>query len=117
MIWTLAFWKGAGERAVKTFAQTIVATIGVNTALTLGQVNWLVDASVAAVATVLSLFTSIGNASFTAGAIAQAKAAMLSRSIVSSQSPVVAPVQLPPIPLSATPPAPTTVGPTASGTV
>lgn len=70
-MWKLAFWKGAGERAIKTFFQTFVAVVGVTgigVSVGVGQVDWLTAASVAAVATVLSIATSIGNADFTAGA-------------------------------------------------
>lgn len=70
MIWTLAFWKGAGERALKTAAQTFLAVVGVNgvgTTLGFTDINWTGDLSIAGVATVLSLITSLGNASFTAG--------------------------------------------------
>lgn len=70
-MWTRAFWKGLGERAIKTLLQTFVAVVGVNgvgTTMGLGQVNWLTDLSIAAVAALLSVATSIGNASFTAGA-------------------------------------------------
>ena len=66
MLWTTAFWRGAGERALKTFAQALVAVIGVG-AVGLLDVDWLGALSAATLATVVSLLTSIGNADFTAG--------------------------------------------------
>lgn len=65
-MWTLAFWKGAGERAIKTFAQSVLAVIGVGV-LGIHEVDWIAALSVAALATLASLLTSIGNADFTAG--------------------------------------------------
>lgn len=50
--------KAAGVRALKTVAQTAVATIG--TAAVLSEVNWVAVASAAALAGVLSLLTSLG---------------------------------------------------------
>lgn len=49
--------KAAAIRAVKTVAQTAIATIGVST--TMGQVDWIVVLSTSALAGVLSVLTSI----------------------------------------------------------
>lgn len=51
------WFKAAGIRAIKTIAQTAVATIG--TAVAMGDVNWVMVASAAALAGVLSLLTSV----------------------------------------------------------
>ncbi len=55
---TKMWWKAAAVRAVKTVAQTAVATIG--TAAMLDEVNWLMVGSAALLAGVLSLLTSVG---------------------------------------------------------
>lgn len=52
-----AWFKWAGIRALKTVAQTAIATIGTTALLT--EVNWVVVASAAALSGVLSLLTSI----------------------------------------------------------
>lgn len=51
------WWKAAGIRAVKTVAQTAVATIG--TSAVISEVNWLMVGSAALLAGVLSLLTSV----------------------------------------------------------
>lgn len=51
------WWKAALVRAVKTIAQTAVATIG--TSMILSEVNWLAVASASALAGILSLLTSV----------------------------------------------------------
>jgi len=53
----LEWAKAAGIRAIKTMAQTAVATIGVSA--TMGSVDWLIVGSTSLLAGVLSLLTSI----------------------------------------------------------
>lgn len=52
-----AWIKAAGIRALKTLAQTAVATIG--TCAVLSDVDWVMVASASALSAVLSLLTSI----------------------------------------------------------
>lgn len=49
--------KAAGVRAIKTIAQTAVATIG--TSAVMAEVNWLMVASASLLAGILSLLTSV----------------------------------------------------------
>ena len=49
--------KAAGIRALKTVAQTAIATIG--TSAVIDEVNWVVVASASALAGLLSLLTSV----------------------------------------------------------
>lgn len=53
----LAWLHAAGVRAIKTVAQTAVATIG--TAAVLGDVNWLMVGSASILSGLLSLLTSV----------------------------------------------------------
>lgn len=49
--------RAAGIRAIKTIAQTAVATIGTATAI--GEVDWLLIGSTSLLAGILSILTSI----------------------------------------------------------
>ncbi len=53
----LKWFSAAGIRALKTVAQTAVATIG--TSAVIGEVDWLVVGSASLLAGILSLLTSI----------------------------------------------------------
>lgn len=73
-IWSKSFWKGAGERALKTFIQTYLAVLvlgagadGVGVSLGVLDVDWLGAGSVALLAAIVSLGTSLGNTEFVAG--------------------------------------------------
>jgi len=54
---TKTWCKAAGIRALKTVAQTAIATIG--TCAIMSEVNWVVVASASALAGLLSLLTSV----------------------------------------------------------
>lgn len=51
------WWKCAAVRAVKTMAQTAVATIGSSAVIT--EVNWLMVLSASVLAGILSMLTSV----------------------------------------------------------
>lgn len=54
---SLEWWKEAGTRAIKTVAQTAIATIG--TSALIDDVNWIAVLSASALAGLLSILTSI----------------------------------------------------------
>ena len=54
---TIKWMKAAGIRAVKTIAQTAVATIGASA--TMGEVNWSMVLSASLLSGVVSILTSI----------------------------------------------------------
>ncbi|WP_285005179.1 holin [Lactococcus formosensis] len=59
-MFTKTFWKDTAERAVKTFAQSMVAVMTVGSTGVL-DVDWKNTVSVALLATLVSIFTSIGS--------------------------------------------------------
>ena len=63
-MWTKIFWKDTAERAIKTFAQSVVGivllltpTIGIDTL----NLNWLPILAVGLVSAMLSVLTSIAS--------------------------------------------------------
>lgn len=54
---TAKWFKAAGVRALKTVAQTAIATIGASA--TMGEVNWMMVGSASLLAGVVSILTSI----------------------------------------------------------
>lgn len=73
------FWRGCFERALKTFIQTFIATLGVGagavyTVDSVRGLPWLSALITAAVAAILSVATSLGSPTFVAGAHSQTPA-------------------------------------------
>ena len=56
-VFSKEWWKAAGIRAIKTVAQTAIATIG--TAAVMSQVDWKIVGSASLLAGILSLLTSL----------------------------------------------------------
>ena len=56
-VFTREWFRAAGIRAIKTIAQTAIATIG--TSAVLGEVNWIAVASASVLAGILSILTSL----------------------------------------------------------
>ena len=65
-MWTADFWKAIAERAIKTFAQAAAAML-VAAGVGLLDADWVAVASVAGMAAVVSVLTSIGSAAATDG--------------------------------------------------
>lgn len=63
-MWTSTFWASAGERAIKTFCQTLLGLLSAGSTAGLLDVNWGSSLKAAAVITVLSVLTSLASISF-----------------------------------------------------
>ena len=61
MFFSVDFWRFTSERAIKSFAQSLLAVLSVG-GLGLLEVNWITALSTAGMATLLSVLTSIGSA-------------------------------------------------------
>jgi hypothetical protein len=59
MLTSTAFWASAGERAIKTVAQTALALLGTSQLVSVVSVDWAEIGGVSILAGVLSLLTSI----------------------------------------------------------
>lgn len=58
-MFTVGFWKDAAERAIKTFAQALVAAIAVGTPIM--ELDFAQGAGIAATASLVSILTSIAS--------------------------------------------------------
>jgi hypothetical protein len=59
MLWSAAFWKATAERAVSTFAQSVIAVAGVGTAVPELRVPWVGALLAGGVAAGLSVLKSL----------------------------------------------------------
>ena len=59
MLTSTAFWASAGERAIKTVAQTALALLGTSQLISVVNVDWAQIGGVSILAGILSLLTSI----------------------------------------------------------
>lgn len=59
-MWTLAFWKATAERAVKTFAQSLLAVMAAD-GFGLLNADWVARLSAAGMAAVLSVLSSLAS--------------------------------------------------------
>jgi hypothetical protein len=61
MFFSADFWRFTSERAIKSFAQSLLAILSVG-GLGVLEVNWVTALSTSGMATLLSVLTSIGSA-------------------------------------------------------
>lgn len=66
-IWNPEFWKAAGERAIMTFAQTLIGLIGVDTVAPIQGLDWANLLSAALLAALVSALKSVSAGAATGG--------------------------------------------------
>jgi hypothetical protein len=59
-VFTLIFWQATAERAVKSFAQALAATLGAG-GIAFQDVDWVLALSVAGMTALLSVLTSLSS--------------------------------------------------------
>jgi hypothetical protein len=100
----LSFFEAAAERAVKTFAQTLIAVLTLSSApLDVMHTAWQGDLSLALGATLLSLLTSLAGLTppVSGPAVPSAPLAGDGPKHAADAAPVTAPIVLPPVPAAA----------------
>lgn len=80
-MFTLAFWKAAAERGIKTLAQSAAALL-VGDGLGLLTVDWVSVGSVAGLAAVISVLMSVGTGAITDGSPSASTAETLTPSTI-----------------------------------
>lgn len=91
-MFTSVFWKIALVRAVKTFAQTLVAILGTNAAGVLA-VDWTVALSTSGLAGLMSILTSVSSVGIDVPAsVAPAAPVVAPEPVAKPSEPVVAPI-------------------------
>jgi len=67
MLWTKNFWKGAAERAIKSFFQGVATAITADAVISLWDLDVAGVAGVGGLMALFSLSTSIGSPEFVSG--------------------------------------------------
>lgn len=73
-MFTRLFWKDASERAIKTFAQTLVALIATAATTSIVAFNWPALLGIGATAAVVSILTSVASAGTSNNTVSPASA-------------------------------------------
>lgn len=97
MLWTKAFWKGLAERAIKTGAQNLAASVAGGALGLLTFHGWEEAGEMAGLAMIASILTSLGSIDFVAGQV-QTAAAVIQTAAAIPATPAPAAVVVQPAP-------------------